>query len=106
VFPSLFIFGNVEGHSCSVEGKTIGDFTRDGCTLGGRVGGCTKGLLLLLGGICVFLEGGSVGGRIFGLLFGLYGTCVVADGTLTWFGLVGTVNLGGKGVGGAVMGSR
>ena len=54
----------------------------------------------------MFLEGGSVGGRTFGLLFGLYGTCVVADGTLTWFGLVGTVNLGGKGVDGAVMGSR
>jgi hypothetical protein len=42
--------------------------------------------LLLLGSISTFLEGGRVGGCI--------------------FGLVGTVNLGGKGVEGAVIGSR
>ena len=36
----------------------------------------------------------------------MYGTCVVVDGTLAWFRLIGTVNRGGKGVGGAVMGSR
>ena len=28
------------------------------------------------------------------------------SGTLAWFGLVGTVKRGGKGVGGAVIGSR
>ena len=82
---------------------------------GGRVGGCIFGRLLFLPDAIsgCFLSPGpglACSGLYCALvafaMFGIYGTCVVADGTLAWFGLVGTVNLGGKGVGGAVMGTR
>jgi len=74
---------------------------------GGRVGGCIFGLLLNVDGS--FL---SPDPERHGLVSsGLFCTLVVFEifgmyGTLAWFRLVGTVNLGGKGVGGAVIGSR
>ena len=81
---------------------------------GGRVGGCIFGLLLSPDAISGWFLSPGFSLVCSGLyctlvdfeIFGIYGTCVVVDGTLAWFGLVGTLNLGGKGVGGAVMGSR
>ena len=126
------MFGKAERHSSSEEGKTIGFLTGGDWTGGGRVGSGTLGEFALLEGGrvggCMFgllpnvdptsgwflspapechglVSSGLCCTLVVFELFGMYGTWVVADGTLAWFRLVGTVNLGGKGVGGAVIGS-
>ena len=127
------MFGKAERHSSSEEGKTIGFLTGGDWTgvgrvgsgtfgefaslEGGRVGSCIFGLLLTVEPTSGWFLSpapefhGLVSSGLFCTLvvfeiFGMYGTCVVVDGTLAWFRLIGTVNRGGKGVGGAVMGSR